>query len=285
MVTVAERRPDAAAVRRLAADLESRFGAPPLSDQTLGLLASDDVVHLVAEDDGALVGYAQRAGEDLEIAADAASAEALLDAALAASGPVRTWTHGRNSPLPGVLETHGFTRTRVLHQLLLPTLGDVPATALPDGVTLRSFVVGQDEDAWLAVNAAAFAHHPEQGRWTRADLAAREAEEWFAADDLLLAERDDALVGFHWTKVHPDGRGEVYVLGVAPAAQGTGLGGALLRAGLRHLRDRGCPDVLLYVDDDNQGALRLYERAGFQRYDVDVQWTRETDKSGEPSRS
>ena len=87
---------------------------------------------------------------------------------------------------------------------------------------------GADEDAWLAVNAAAFAGHSEQGRWTRADLLAREAEPWFDPAGFLLAERENVLLGFHWTKVHADGMGEVYVLGVDPAAHGLGLGSALL---------------------------------------------------------
>src|SRR5206468_6122042 len=90
----------------------------------------------------------------------------------------------------------------------------------------------------------------------------------------LLAERDAVLVGFHWTKVHADGLGEVYVLGVDPAAQGLRLGGALLDAGLKLLAERGCPTALLYVDDDNAPAMRLYERAGFARFDTDIQWRR-----------
>jgi mycothiol synthase len=188
--------------------------------------------------------------------------------------PLQVWTHGRRSPLAPVLEARGYRRARTLHQLLLPSTDGIDEPTPAPGVTLRSFVPGRDEDAWLALNAAAFAHHPEQGRWTHGDLAARMAEDWFDPAGFLLAERDGALVGFHWTKVHPDGRGEVYVLGVDPAAQGLGLGATLLLAGLRHLAARGCPSVLLYVDDDNRGALHLYERYGFVRHDVDIQWIR-----------
>jgi ribosomal protein S18 acetylase RimI-like enzyme len=127
----------------------------------------------------------------------------------------------------------------------------------------------------LAVNAAAFATHPEQGRWTQADLQARIDEPWFDAAGFLIAEGNDgSLLGYHWTKVHPDGAGEVYVLGVAPTAQTLGLGNALLVRGLRHLAGRGCTEVLLYVDGDNPAAMRLYERAGFHEHDLDVQWRR-----------
>ena len=73
--------------------------------------------------------------------------------------------------------------------------------------------------------------------------------------------------------MHPDGAGEVYVIAVAPGAQGTGLGAVLLRQGLAMLRERGCEQALLYVDGDNTGAMRLYERYGFTSYDLDIQWS------------
>jgi mycothiol synthase len=130
----------------------------------------------------------------------------------------------------------------------------------------------------LRVNNSAFATHPEQGGWTDADLAERRAEPWFDPDGLFLAfsERTGALLGFHWTKVHAesDGLGEVYVVGVDPAAQGSGLGGVLTAVGIEHLSRRlsraAAPTVLLYVESDNVAALRTYRRLGFSQFSVDT---------------
>jgi mycothiol synthase len=167
------------------------------------------------------------------------------------------------------------------------------------GITVRTFVPGQDEDAWVALNHRAFARHPEQGAWTRADLAMREREPWFDPDGFFLAERDSGLVGFHWTKIHggapgqaagaepaasresPDRHGheaigEVYVVGVDPAERGSGLGRALTLIGLRYLRARGLPQVMLYVDEMNAAAIGLYESLGFTHWDTDVMYSRPT---------
>ncbi|MFN2560808.1 MAG: mycothiol synthase [Jatrophihabitans sp.] len=259
-----------AAVVRLAGRIEAEDGAPPLSDQTLTHLGSDDVQHVTARSAGTVAGYAQRGDEGAEIAAEPSAVDDLLDAVLAPG--LLIWSHGRRSRLVAALEKRDLQRARELHQLRRP-LDTVPEDPpLADRIEVRAFRPGADHAAWLAVNAAAFASHPEQGSWTEADLQARIDEPWFDAAGFLLAERDGELLGYHWTKVHPDGVGEVYVLGIAPAAQGLGLGKALLIRGLRHLSDRGCPDVLLYVDGDNPAAIGLYERAGFTSYDLDVQW-------------
>lgn len=265
----------AAAVLALADEVEAADGAPPLSDQARTRLRSADVAHAVLRRDGRVRGYAQRDGRSLEVLGDPDTLDPLLDTA-AGDADVLIWSHGRRSRLLPALEARGLTRVRELHQLRRP-LDDAhplpPEPPLAEGVTVRAFRPGDDDDAWLAVNAAAFATHPEQGGWGPADLRARLDEDWFEAAGFLLAERDGELLGYHWTKVHPDGLGEVYVLGVSPTAQGLGLGSALLVRGLAHLAGRGCPAVLLYVDGDNPGALRLYERAGFTRFDLDVQWS------------
>jgi len=205
--------------------------------------------------------------------------------AFAAGHSVRLWAHGDLPAAAALARSAGFTRIRALLQLRMP-LARVPAgePALPAGVTLRTFRPGADEEAWLAVNRRAFSHHPEQGSWTLEDLRLREAEPWFDPAGFFVAERDGQVAGFHWTKVHqPDGDGvpigEVYVVGVDPGQQGGGLGKALTLAGLAHLRGLGLADVLLYVDEDNTAAVRMYTGLGFSRWATDVMYRWEAAES------
>jgi mycothiol synthase len=214
---------------------------------------------------------------------------ALLEAVAAAApgGRLRVWAHGDRPEARALAAATGFTEIRRLLQLRRSLVQPLPDVRLPDDVRLRSFRPGQDEGAWLALNALAFASHPEQGRWTGADLAARMAESWFDPDGFLIATRDDAMVGYHWTKIHkgePAGPGqtgdggpigEVYVLGVHPAYQGGGLGRGLTIAGLQWLRGHGLGRAMLYVEGDNEPALAVYSGLGFAPWRTDVMYRRE----------
>lgn len=265
-------------VRVIAATVEQRDGAPPLSDQ--GLLQLDQsrpgLLHVVARAGTELAGYAQLDGLAAEVVDGRQASLALLAEAEARTGAgLLVWSHGQRSPVGPAAEARGYVRDRVLWQLRRPLADLPPAPPLPEGVRIRAFEPGRDEDAWLAVNAAAFADHPEQGKWTRRDIEAREREPWFDPAGFLLAERPSGeLLGYHWTKVHPDGLGEVYVLGVSPTTQGMRLGSSLLLAGLAHLARSGIAQVLLYVEESNGTAMRLYEKFGFGRHDRDVQYRR-----------
>jgi mycothiol synthase len=259
-----------AAIVELAARIEAEDGEPPLSDDTFAHLRAPDVTHALVRAGGRVVGYAQRRDGAAELAAEPEAIPALLDAVQRPG--LLMWAHGRGSRLTSVLAERGFEPVRELFQLRRSLTGLPAEPPFPDGVVVRPFRPGQDEQAWLAVNAAAFASHAEQGRRTLAELQALMAEHWFDPADFLLADRDGDLLGYHWTKVHSATLGEVYVLGIAPAAQGLGLGPALLVRGLHHLARRDCTDVLLYVDGDNAGARRLYDRSGFREHDRDVQW-------------
>lgn len=234
---------------------------------------------------------------------------ALVLAAIAAAeehdpaGRLSLWAHGDHPSAGALALSLGFTRTRVLWQMRRSLRQPVPEPSLPPGVRLASFRPGLDDAAWLELNARAFADLPDQGRWTQEDLTTRRNEPWFDADGFLLAVRDDgSLAGFHWTKVHGatahDGHpvdgpthdepaldgpgrthahdpiGEVYVLGVDPAAHGTGLGQALTLAGLRYLAGRGLNDVMLYVDESNPHAIGLYRKLGFERWSTHVLYSR-----------
>ena len=207
---------------------------------------------------------------------------ALIDALVTgASGRgIRLWAHGDLPAAAALARTAGFTRVRALWQMRMSLAGPpIGGPVLPAGITLRTFRRGRDEQAWLRVNRRAFADHPEQGSWTMADLELREAEPWFDPAGFFLAERDGELVGFHWTKVHQAEAGappigEVYVVGVDPAAQGGGLGRALTLAGLAHLQGRGLEQVMLYVDESNEPAVKMYSALGFALRSTDVMYLR-----------
>ncbi|MGW5196398.1 mycothiol synthase [Streptomyces spiralis] len=282
-----------AAVLGLLAEAARTDGQQAVSEQGRLQLrggAREGVSHLLLSVDGELVGYAQLEDTD-PVEAPAAElvvhpahrgrghGRALGSALLAASGKrLRVWAHGGHSAARHLSQVLGLTLFRELRQMRRPLTGlDLPEPVLPEGVTVRTFVPGQDDAAWLAVNAEAFAHHPEQGSLTQRDLDAREAEPWFDPNGFFLAEREGRLVGFHWTKVHPaEGLGEVYVLGVRPGAQGGGLGKALTLIGLHHLAAQGLPTAMLYVDADNKAAVSVYERLGFTTYETDLMYRTET---------
>lgn len=296
-----------AAVRRVVAEATEGDGRSPLNEATLLALRHHglrDHALWIAFDDSsggpaglALASPPPGSGGPVEVNLVVAPAargggvgRALAEAVLGAVGPaeVTAWSHGNHPAARRLASSLGFDPVRDLWVMRRPLSPDHPLPELPSGTggsVVRTFVLGQDEDAFLALNAEAFAGHPEQAGMTRADLAERMAEEWFDADGFFLAEPTDAparresneavespsLLGFHWTKVHDDRHGEVYVVGVSPAAQGRGLGRLLTLTGLHYLRGRGLAEAMLYVEADNAAAVAVYEGLGFTHDEADTE--------------
>lgn len=258
-------------------------GVAPLSEAFLMALNGRRAVHLLIEEprgDGGLAAYGQVREQTAELFVAPVHRRSGLGTALLAAardaGARTVWAHGDLPAARALARRSGWRATRTLLKMARPLTdadGDAPLD-LPDGYTLRGFAPG-DEEAWLRVNARAFASHPEQGRVTREDLDALLRQSWFEpAGLLLLLDRSGELAGSHWTKVDPHERslgpdgtrvvaGEVYVLAVDPAHHGRGLAKPLTRAGLRHLARRGLRAVVLYVEADNGPALRTYAGLGF----------------------
>jgi mycothiol synthase len=247
---------DEGAWRRLtnhAGELEVRV------EPGIGMTAVDgELLHLVVAPDHRRAGVGTR----------------LLTGALGSTTHAwQAWSHGDHPAAARLAAEFGFDRVRELWVMRRPLAG----SELPPGnhrltapsLEVRSFRPG-DEAELLRVNAAAFAHHPEQGGMDAEELAERMAEPWFDPADLIVAVDGARMYGFHWTKRHSATLGEVYVMAIDPEAQGKGLGRALVDVGLRHLRSVGMEDVLLYVESDNVPAVGLYEGQGFTHAAADT---------------
>lgn len=193
-------------------------------------------------------------------------------------GHVHLWVPKPTPLHDEVTAAVGLSRGRELLQLRRPLpLGE--ATDLP----VRPFRPGEDDDAWLDVNNRAFGWHREQGDWDLATLRNRQQQPWFDPAGFLLHERDGRLVASCWTKVHRDHDpwlGEIYVVAVDPDFQGQGLGRAMTVAGLDWLARQGLTVAMLYVDRDNQPAVRLYERLGFAIDHVDRAYVADVEREG-----
>jgi mycothiol synthase len=294
---VAHRPPapdDTAALRSLATEARAHDGHPALGDSVWRDLAnpSPESVVFVARSGDELLGALHLAPRDNQN--DAANAPATLSAALVVhpghrdrgieralidaaisevarrgGGRVVLWIFGADEAADALAADAGFTPERELQQLRVR----LPIAEQPDwppGIDVRAFRPGIDDDAWLAVNNRTFAADPDQGGWTHDTLRPRLAEPWFEPAGFLMAWDADGLAGFCWTKVHPsappeepDALGEIYVIGVDPDRQGSGLGRALVVGGLEWLHAHGTPVGMLFVDAANTPAVGLYRALGF----------------------
>jgi mycothiol synthase len=289
------------AVRELVTAATEFDGVAPVGEQVLRELAHDRTEHLlVSEPDttrataDTVIGYLNLSpprdgGVGMaELAVHPQARRRGIGATMGRAALAKTgghnqfWAHGTLEPARATASALGLVPVRELVQMRR-SLRDIrgPVPPVP-GVQIRTYEGSSDDAELLRVNNASFAHHPEQGGWTEVELAERRGEPWFDPAGLFLAfgapDSDQAgrLLGFHWTKVHPDqpGMGEVYIVGVDPSAQRRGLGQALTSVGIeslaRRLAGSAEPTVMLYVESDNVAAVRTYQSLGFTTYSVDT---------------
>lgn len=273
-------------------------GVPPVAEHVLlHLRHGGDKAdfHLIAEQDDEVLGYAHL---DLTDQVEGPSAELVVAPKYRGRGignelitsiksyagtKLRLWSHGDLPGAKNLAEKNGLTHSRTVIQMRRSLTDAIPE--IDTKIPIRNFLPGLDNEAWIAANNRAFIDHPEQSNWKARDLEIRTKEEWFDPRGFLIAEIDNQLAGFCWTKIHGghthqhsasepehdhDPIGEIYIMGVDPKFQGRGIGRAVTIAGLKHLRYEGIFSAMLYVDSDNAGAIALYSSLGFTEWGRDV---------------
>ncbi|NLF92032.1 MAG: mycothiol synthase [Corynebacterium marinum] len=284
-------RPELAdAARALLLDAARTDGVDAFSEQFLLGLADARLGHrhILALDGGRLLGLAACDASSCELAvAPDARRRGVATALLAELGGRDVWAHGNLPAARSLADGLGRTMTRRL--LVMAVEGealqevarfepraDVEALDLAESV--ERFGRDAVEEAWLSANNEAFSWHPEQGGWDRARLARAQEADWFAEEDVLFlwAAGEPVMAGFHWTKWHTEedpAFGEVYVVGLASAFRGRGLGDPLLRLGLAHMAGKGAGRVILYVEAENEPAVRVYRNLGFAIVEEHAVWS------------
>jgi ribosomal protein S18 acetylase RimI-like enzyme len=94
---------------------------------------------------------------------------------------------------------------------------------------------------------------------------------------VLVAERDSEVVGYTYAGVEGydymslrGPAGVLYDIVVDLAHRGHGIGRMLLDATVAELEARGAPRVVLSTAERNEGAQRLFARAGFRRTMIEM---------------
>jgi mycothiol synthase len=146
----------------------------------------------------------------------------------------------------------------------------VPDPDFPAAVAVRTLEPGRDEEPFVALANRIFLDHPSPIELSLDEVRRVHATPGFDPTTVLVVEDADsgAMVGF--CRVHPFAdsagtpSGEIRLLGVDRAWRGRGLGRAVTSWGVAELRRRGARSVVLAVEGENQGALRLYTELGFR---------------------
>jgi mycothiol synthase len=289
-----------AGVLALIASATNHDGIPPIAEHIVLHLrhgGDKDDRHLVLTEGDKIVGYAHI---DLTDAVAGSSAElvvcpehrgrgygrALLDEITRITSP-RLWSHGDLENARKLATERGFKRVRTVIQMRRSLEIALPKVEIAEAdVEVRSFLPDLDDSAWLDLNNRVFEGHPEQGNWSLDALHNRMKENWFDPSGFLLATQGSSILAFCWTKIHGahthshgdksehghDPIGEIYAMGVDPAHAGKGLGRTITIAGLSYLRYQGLNSAMLYVDAENESAIRLYKNLGFTEWGRDVMY-------------
>ncbi len=145
---------------------------------------------------------------------------------------------------------------------------EAPAVDIPDGFVLRSFRLGEDEEALTELQNTAFGENWGFSPNTVEQIAARVRLAPSDPEGIILVMDGERVAAYDWTLQSFGAAGSIgwiSMTGVHPDYRGKGLGTLVVTAGINHLKSSGVDTVELEADSDNVPARELYLKLGFKK--------------------
>lgn len=210
-------------------------------------------------------------GEALLQWIDQRAAQALITAPADVPASIEhVYVYVQNRAAQQRLEKLGYTRDRVFYRMAIEFDAPPPEPQLPEGITIRSFRLGEEDravyEAYEEAQADEWGHE-----WLPFDKWRYyfiEVEEDFDPEAWFLAVEGETIVGYalcRWDRAGEPDRSTVRYLAVRRPWRKRGVATALLCAAMHAFKAEGLQHAMLGVDTENlSGALRVYERVGFK---------------------
>ena len=143
----------------------------------------------------------------------------------------------------------------------------VVSPEFPEGYSLKRFIAGEDEHAWAEIRNRAFSTlKGSEVPQTVENVLKLATDPKLLNGGMVLLLHGEIPVGVIRMDREENDEGLfsfVAPIALIPEYQGKGLGSELLKAGIAIGVENGLPDCMLSVNGENQNALKLYRKNGF----------------------
>ena len=166
-----------------------------------------------------------------------------------------------------LLESEGFQKIKEFWQMRWEG-SELPPLRLRPGFQLKSFELGKDETMLTELQNTAFGENWGFSPNTVDQIAARVRTKVSPPEGVIFIMDGKSAAAYNWTQRIQNDYGHVgfvAMTGVHPSYRGSGLGTAIVVAGMQHLLSEGVDAVELEVDAENTPARELYLKLGYRR--------------------
>ena len=166
-----------------------------------------------------------------------------------------------------LLESEGFEKIKEFWQMRWEG-SELPPLRLRSGFRLKSFELGKDETMLTELQNTAFGENWGFSPNTVDQIAARVRTKVSPPEGVIFIMDGKSAAAYNWTQRIQNDYGHVgfvAMTGVHPSYRGSGLGTAIVVAGMQHLLSEGVDAVELEVDAENTPARELYLKLGYRR--------------------